>query len=235
MDNDRALHWLNGVPYLLFEPVGKESAPWVVIQHGYSGSLETEAPYGRKFAEAGFMALVTEAPGHGQRRTEESDQAFATDFHKTIGLVVEQSVCEIRRLLDHFGVERCGMFGISMGGFITYRLAMEDPRVRLLAPNISGPLAFWAELLPEPERSSVLTHSAYDHPEVLTDRRIFAQNGQSDEVVPPHLSREFAQRLSSAGGHIRLIEYPGQGHEVTDAMTATAIAWFQANSDFLVQ
>jgi dipeptidyl aminopeptidase/acylaminoacyl peptidase len=37
-------------------------------------------------------------------------------------------------------------------------------------------------------------------------------HGDDDSVVPVHQTKVFAQRVETAGGHVELHIYPGEGH-----------------------
>ncbi|HEY0867223.1 MAG TPA: alpha/beta fold hydrolase [Fimbriimonas sp.] len=215
------------MPYAILTREGGGTRPYVIVQHGYTGSLDTEIPYGRRFAELGYTALVTEADLHGQRASDEGRARFESDFPRTMGAVVEASIRSIKGLMDEIGVEEAGYFGISMGGFIGFRLASEDPRVKVLCPLISHPVSYWADRTGDPERIRAMDPSL--HPERLAHCAVLIQNGLADEVVPIDEARKLFQKLSLLlpPDRCRMIEYPGVGHEVPEAMVESSLRWMQ--------
>lgn len=221
-------HRLGDLPYRIVTNAARPNGPVIVVQHGYTGSLETETPYGVRFAEAGYPAVVTEADLHGLRKPADFEERFAADFGRTMGAVVETALREIPALLDHLGVERAGFFGISMGGFIAYRMVSEDPRIVAACPVISMPLSYWSNLAEEPEQSRIAARCAFRNPDRLAHCALLIQNGEDDEVVPIAQTRELVETLrpKMPTNRLRFIAYPGVGHEVPPAMVDEALTWF---------
>ncbi|MCW5942742.1 MAG: alpha/beta fold hydrolase [Fimbriimonadaceae bacterium] len=220
---------LGDLPYRIVTNAARPGGPVILVQHGYTGSLETETPYGVRFAEAGFRAVVTEADLHGLRKPADFEDRFASDFGRTMGAVVETALRELTALLDHLGVERAGIFGISMGGFIAYRMASEDPRIVVACPVISQPFSYWSDLVDEPDRSRIAARCAFRNPDRLSRCALLMQNGEDDEVLPIGQTRALVEALRPmvAPDRLRFIAYPGVGHEVTPAMVDEAVTWFE--------
>ena len=101
----------------------------VVLLHGFSGSAEGLYIAPGTFdalVAAGYRVVALDQRGHGQ-----SDKPHTTDQY---GLPMIE---DVRRLLDHLGVERVHLVGYSMGGKVanTFRSRYED---RLLSITLGG-------------------------------------------------------------------------------------------------
>jgi uncharacterized protein len=152
-------------------------------------------------------------------------------------LTVTRMVAAIDDLL---GDDRAVLFGSSLGGYTAATWAALRPRraasLVLLAPAFEL-AARWkdrtgeAELRRWRERGEVLVeHYAWNRMEPLAiafvddaekydpfplpDVSTLVFHGTRDEVVPPHLAREFTRRMRAAGRDVRLVELD-DGHELT--------------------
>lgn len=222
-----SLH-IGAMPLWYLVPEGGESSPLVIVQHGYSGSKETDLPYGEMYAQVGYRVAVTEADLHGERSSEAGRKAFEDNFPVTFGNLVEQTSLEIRRVIDELGNGPVAMNGISMGGFITFLTASQDDRVAVACPHIGSPYCFWHSYHGEPEASRILDLNPLDHPERLLGTALLVQNGVLDETVPIAPARELCEKLKALGHpRLRFAPYEGVGHETPDAMHREALAWTQ--------
>ncbi len=92
---------------------------------------------------------------------------------------------------------RIHLTGISMGGYGTWSLAIEDP-------------GRWASITPicgggDPKQTSRIKNLP-----------CWAFHGDQDEVVPVTHSRDMVEALRCAGGQPRYTEFPGVGHKCWD-------------------
>ena len=95
--------------------------------------------------------------------------------------------------------ERIYVTGLSMGGFGTWALGLQDTgRFAALVPICGGGQSWLAGR--------------------LVGTPIWAFHGAEDQVVPLEASEEMVQAVQRAGGNVRLTVYPDRGH---DAWTPT--------------
>jgi len=99
--------WIN------YEDTGGTSAP-VVLAHGLLMDREMFAPQ-IEAAKAGTRFITWDARGHGE--TENTNDAFS----------YWDLADDLKGLLDHLGVERAVIGGMSQGGFISLRFALKYP------------------------------------------------------------------------------------------------------------
>ena len=107
-------HRLSGTPSLAFDLAGDGSGELVLFMHGIGGNRShwrTQLP---EFAER-FSCAAWDARGYGDSDDYEGPLAF-DDF-----------VADVLRVLDHFGVAKGHLLGLSMGGRIAMRTALLHP------------------------------------------------------------------------------------------------------------
>ena len=92
--------------------------PPLVMQHGFSGSLEQWEIYGyTKELRHDYQLILIDARGHGL-----SDKSH--DYHDYTNKVLVEDVVTV---LDDFRIERCNYFGYSMGGRIGFHSLYYTP------------------------------------------------------------------------------------------------------------
>ncbi len=101
--------------------------------------------------------------------------------------------------------------GISMGGYGSWRLALDVPaRFAALVP-ICGGLDAAPEALVRAGGDPADPHGAAAR--ILADVPTWIFHGGADDVIPVSESRVMADALQAAGADVRYTEYPGVGHE----------------------
>ncbi len=109
---------LEGGFKLHFEEHG--AGPPVVLLHGLSGNLDLWAPQVPALAER-YRVIAVDIRGHG--RSDKPPGPYSVD----------QFAEDVRGLLDHLGIERAVVGGLSMGGGTAQTLALRHPeRVQAL-------------------------------------------------------------------------------------------------------
>ena len=108
--------------------VRPESGPrgTIVIHGGFDSFIEEFYSWMRFFADRGYEVIAFEGPGQGAARKK---YGFPLDYRweKPVGAV-----------LDHFKVDDVTLLGISMGGWLCFRAAAFEPRVkRVIASGIA--------------------------------------------------------------------------------------------------
>jgi dienelactone hydrolase len=157
------------VPGILVEAVGGGNArasdrararasrrPAVIALHSTGASKESELPFLRDLARAGFVAVAIDARFHGSRNpsghgSAEYVDAILRTYRTGRGHpFFYDTVWDVLRLLDYLDTrddvdpKRIGLFGVSMGGIETYLAAAVDPRVAVAVPCIGLESFRWA-------------------------------------------------------------------------------------------
>jgi len=107
-------HRLSGTPSLAFDLAGDGSGELVLFMHGIGGNRSNWRTQLPEFAER-FSCAAWDARGYGDSDDYEGPLAF-DDF-----------VADVLRVLDHFGVAKGHLLGLSMGGRIAMRTALLHP------------------------------------------------------------------------------------------------------------
>jgi 3-oxoadipate enol-lactonase len=128
-------HRLPGTPSLAFDLAGDGSGEFVLFMHGIGGNRSNWRTQLPAFAER-FSCVAWDARGYGDSDDYDGPLAF-DDF-----------VADVLRVLDHFGVARGHLLGLSMGGRIAMRTALLHPErvaTLTLVDTHEGFAAFSAE------------------------------------------------------------------------------------------
>jgi dienelactone hydrolase len=159
------LFTLGEIPGVLWTPAGAAGVrPLILMGHG--GGQHKQAPgivaRARRFAaECGFAVAAVDAPGHGDRPTDEEYDRIATQNQARVAagaelapliagfqaLVARQTVPEWRAVLDavqeldYVGAGPVGYWGMSLGCGLGVPFVAAEPRVRAAVLGLGGALA----------------------------------------------------------------------------------------------
>ncbi|OCA91471.1 2-succinyl-6-hydroxy-2,4-cyclohexadiene-1-carboxylate synthase [Bacillus sp. FJAT-27225] len=101
----------------------------LLLLHGFTGSSGTWSPFFTKW-EVHFKLICPDLPGHGKTRPISQPERFSMD----------NTVEDLKGILDYLGVEKADVLGYSMGGRIALAFALAYPeRVRKLIMESSSP------------------------------------------------------------------------------------------------
>jgi dienelactone hydrolase len=121
-------HHLGPVPVTLYQPAGSERAPAVVAAHGFAGSQQMMQQFATTLAQAGFVAVTFDFPGHGHN-TEAMAGGITDDraaSHALLG-ALDQVVGFARAHPAADG--RVALVGHSMAAHIVLRYALANPAI----------------------------------------------------------------------------------------------------------
>lgn len=231
-----------GIPALLVRPEGNGPWPAVVVQHGY-GPVDKSSvlPLAVYLAERGFVALLPDAWGHGERFPQ-SGSNWMTDISADYFLeVLRHTASEMRHALDLLAARddvlrtRLLVAGFSMGAMAALLVGTEDPRVAgvisasgsaapdLLDLSIAGSRPAGAEA-----RRWALAHDAAARLDQLAPRPLLLQHGRADDFVPVANSQrlyEAAKPLYEAHPERLELMLYDHAHDVTPAQIEDAVEW----------
>jgi dienelactone hydrolase len=185
------------IPALLVRPDASGLRPAVVLQHGYGADKSFMLPLAHYLAERGFVALLPDAWGHGERfprsgpnwMTELSADFFLEVLRHTVAdLPACLSALEARA--DVRG-DAMLLAGFSLGAMAALLAAVQDPRVAGVisasgsaAPDLLEISIAGSRLASAAARAWALEHDAAAHLGRLAPRPLLLQHGRRDDMVP---------------------------------------------------
>jgi len=234
---------------LLTVPNGEMPAggwPAIVFNHGYIPpdqyrTTERYIAYVDWLARGGYVVFRIDYRGHDRSEGEASgaygDPGYTVD--------VLNAVASLQRFPE-VNPEKIGMWGHSMGGFLTLRSMVISPDIRA-GVIWAGVVGSYDDMLnrwrrPGFTQGSTPTPSsrrrwrldwlgAYGSPELNPDfwnaissnafladlsGPVQLHHGTLDESVPPEFSEQLAQQIQDVGGVVELFTYPGDNHNLSN-------------------
>lgn len=226
------------VPATIMVPSTAGPHPAMLFMHGLGNSMVDEMSRAQKYARAGVVALLINAPFARNGRRDQPPLRFTEqDREEHIQLIVD-----LRRgldlLLERTDVdgERVAFHGFSYGAMIGGLLAGVEPRIAAFAlvsgdgglvqhftgpDDRGGPL----DALPAADRGEWLTlmdplESIYYVGHSAPAALLF-QSGRKDTLVP----QADARRFQDAGSEPKTVLWYDAGHELTPEAECDAAAW----------
>ena len=180
------------------------------------------------------------------------------NFTRLLKHIAEDMTAIIDYLKDDDKVDtgRIGTTGLSQGGFVSFMAVSKEPRITAAAPVVGTPdvKSFFDTFAADPEVLHV--NFKVDRPPDIIVREeeefkqfflhenpivnyknffptaLFIQNGALDTMVVPTGTRRLNELLTpiyaSCPEKFTYLEYPENGHDVTDDMREKAIDWLCA-------
>jgi pimeloyl-ACP methyl ester carboxylesterase len=257
------------IPVLTLAPDDAACCPVVFFVPGFGGAKEAGLSIGYRLARHGVFVVSVDPWLHGDRHDPRRDRASDPElggiyppesgldtgvvFYRIIGRCLE----DVRTLLAHFAddprcdVSRCGVTGLSMGGYASFLVFAELPQMVAAVPmiGISSFARRWQDLLDECAFSNPVWADALRHVKAQTadhtafvrqidpveklktaaPRALHMMSCDFDSDQPKHYSiacyRDLLPAYAGREDRLRLSIYPA-GHTVTPEMECDAVAWF---------
>jgi len=206
---------LDGLAWARFAPARPESHPpttGVVLLHGADSRKESHFDFARACAGGGLAALAFDARGHGESPGPLDGRAI-DDVARMADLLRERA-----------GIEKVGLRGSSMGGYLALVAAAEARAAAVVAicPASavglsvgvrSGRFGFAVD-----RDAVVALLGAHDETEAARalDVPLLLLHAEGDEVVPVELSRALHEAAPASklvvvpGGHHRSIQHDAE-------------------------
>ncbi len=182
-------------PYLLYTPKGagaRQKLPLLVFLHGM-GERGIDSSVLKRVGPPRLIAAGKEFPFLVAAPLCPPDSSWVLELDGLRALLHE--------LVRRWPVDtsRIMLTGLSMGGFGTWHLAVENPRAfSAIAPICGGAVSSTGLVT----RVGVISHLP-----------TWAFHGAKDDVVPLDRSEKMVDALRAAGGNVKLTVYPQAGHD----------------------
>jgi dienelactone hydrolase len=229
------------IPALLVRPATDDPRPAALMQHGWASSKEDFLPLALLLATYGFVSLLPDAWGHGERMPE-SGPSWKTQQSADYFLdVVRHTVGDMRDALawladqPYVRPDALAVGGFSMGAMAALVVGTEDARPAAVVCVSGSPLPDLANVTmlgthtPSPANQHWLReHDAAANIARLAPKPLLIQHGRHDDMVPV----EGALRLYAAAqphyeqhpDRLALMLYD-HTHTVVEAQLRDALAW----------
>lgn len=228
---------------LLTVPAGEVPAtgwPVIVFNHGYIPPEEYRTTQGYQayvhaFASDGYIVLRPDYRGHGSSEGEPQN----TYFHPGNTIDVLNAVAAVKNW-ETANSNRIGMWGHSMGGWISIRAMIVDPDIRagVVWAGVLGSYddlcvywfncanwddatwAFWQDTpfgeygLPEENETFWVAASIDEYLSGL-DSVMQLHHATTDAAVPVALAQVTYKKMLAAGVMVEYYEYPGDDHNIS--------------------
>jgi uncharacterized protein len=187
------------VPALLIRPESGGARPAAVLQHGYGSRKEDLLPLGLVLAAEGFVSLLADAWGHGERLPIDGPTWMterSADYAFTVVRNTAETMVEALNLLEKRQEVRSDQIvvgGFSMGAIVALVVGTEDERVAGVVslagaplPDMLGVSIYGSALAGEESRSYAMAHDAADnlHLQKLAPKPLLISHGLRDDMVP---------------------------------------------------
>ncbi|MBU3114747.1 alpha/beta hydrolase family protein [Clostridium lacusfryxellense] len=235
------------IPVLYCYPKSDKPLPVVIFAHGMFGDKIIDLHRGIVLAQEGFFVVLADARFHGERIVENYSQYFYENDKvvncKKFLEVIKGTSEDISKVIDNLkddrrvDLNRIGMSGISMGGYVTFLTLANDDRIKVAAPMLSSPdWVFNTEKIEQDKYDEELKEIIKINNPINNYKRIASiplliQNAIDDPTISINGVRQLIQTINKDHSEIEqkysLIEYPNIGHEVPDIMIDRIIQWFK--------
>lgn len=214
--------------------------PAIVFNHGYIPpdeyrTTERYVAYVDAFARRGYIVFHSDYRGHDQSK------GIATSAYRSPGYTVDVlNAVAALKAFPEADANRIGMWGHSMGGFITLRAMVVDPDIKA-GVIWAGVVASYAEMFTAPNRpryGSRTVAENYGAPEenpgfwasisansYLPDLSgpLQLHHGTADSFVLPDFSLTLAEEARAAGQIAELYFYDGDNHNISKHFSAAML------------
>ena len=229
------------VPALLVRPRDVGPHPAAIIQHGYGADKGDLLPLGEYLAERGFVVLLPDAWGHGERLPLTGPSFLNTLSVDFIAETVLHTVEDARTGLDFLAArpdvraDAITAAGFSMGAGVALALGMQVERVGAVvwlagASILDLTLLSLPGILPASAamRRQINAHDLNSELARFAPRPLLLMHGRQDDMVPPQASQRI---YDTALPHYRdhperlALKWYNVSHMITVPMIVEAVEW----------
>lgn len=229
------------VPALLVRPESPGPHPGAILQHGYASEKAALLPFARQLAGLGFVVLLADAWGHGERFPTAGPN-WMTDMHADYAMeVVRHTVEDVRAGLATLEAQpevrpdALLVGGFSLGAVVALIVATEDERAAGVASLAGASLSDLLDIrhfnTRPPSPATLAYGEAHDAAERITrlaPRPLLLSHGRHDDLIPVGGSQRLFELARPAYAEhperlaLRLYEHR---HDVSERQVREAVEW----------
>ncbi|MCB9637442.1 MAG: alpha/beta fold hydrolase [Myxococcales bacterium] len=220
------------VPCLMGQPHAQKNAPVVILMHGLGAQKEVQANEMFHLCDAGWGAVVPDAPHHGERKDgtlEALEQADPLTRHRMFLELVNEWARELPGLcgaLQEQGIQVRALAGISFGAYAAFKALASHLRLPVGITLLGSPSWEPMEPLPRETLRPLLLQAPVISPGRLRECALLSVHAGLDDKVSPQGTINLFEKLQYQGGvppdRLRYLNYPASGH------TMRAEDWWDA-------
>lgn len=228
---------IDNIPILIVYKEEAQNCPVVFFVHGFTSKKEKDLNIGYELAARDIVTVHIDARQHGERLSPELASADEELKAKLFFDIVTGTSQDVSRIITHFendrrvNINRLGVAGISMGGFITYHIITMDNRIKAAAPLIGTPA--WEDFIlfnkdnlndinPEPMIKQIKNIDPISNYNNIYPCALLMQNGKLDSLVPYNGVEKLYELLyplyKQNHGNLEYHIYNDVNHDVTEIM-----------------
>jgi uncharacterized protein len=229
------------IPAMFIRPRVDGPQPAAIILHGYGADKTDLLPFGEYLAERGFLVLLPDAWGHGERIAAHGPSYMNTLSVEFIAETVIRTVDDVKACLDYLGArpdvraDSISVGGFSMGAGVALMAGLRDARVAAVVSMAGASpqdlLALRLPGLPPPgeelQRWAAGQDLAHDL-EGFAPRPLLLIHGRQDDMVSPQASQRIYDTALPFYGDCpeRLtLKWYDVSHMITVPMIVDAVEW----------
>lgn len=229
------------IPALLVRPVSPGPHPGAILQHGYGASKSDVLPLAHSLAAYGFVVLLPDAWGHGERFPAEGPNWMTEISVDYFVQVVRETVDDLRAAVGILAArpevraDTLVMGGFSMGAVTALVAGFEDARIAGVVSMAGAPLPdlmhvtiFNARPPSDESRQWAANHDVVRLLPTFAPKPLLISHGRSDDMVPfagaLRLYEAARPLYATHPDRLALMEY-SHTHTVSEAQVHDAVAW----------
>jgi len=204
-------------------PDGNGPFPVVVLNHGYFNQNSFQSGDGTHgmadiLAAKGYLTLASDYRGFGK---SENDAQSSRGHNPNYAIDILNLIASIKNL-PQADVNRIGMWGHSMGGEMSLRVAEVTSKLKAIAlwaptsANASDNANFYGRGQhtgsPSPRQNQDVQGTSPINYLKYISTPISLHQGLADTEVKPEWSKQLNDALKKQGKEVEYFEYPGQDH-----------------------
>lgn len=243
---------ISGIPVLeIYQTNIYEKRPLIFLIHGLTGKKENMVEYGLEFAKEGFYLCLFDAYMHGELKSDTINNLddYINLKPNLFFNIHDETAKNINILLDSYANSkstdwnRVGLTGISMGGLVIFKYLTNYYRenIKAAVPMLGSPAWYngitnYMSTMNKPDFYSqedldyLKKIEPFNVIKNIKNVPLLMLNGENDSTIPIKDIRICFNTLRENyinEDRLKLIEYPGIGHQVTDDMVNETKIWFK--------
>ncbi len=204
---------------LLIEGMGGSKEGWWARDNWSNGLETTEA-----LIKAGFAVFTIDAAMHGERGPNpdifpKPESLRKSELMHTVHTMIKHTAQDYMRALDYLATrddintDKVGVYGLSMGGAVTFILTGLDNRIRTA---VAGVAVVYGN-----QYSAV---NAYNFTSRITDKPILMLMGSTDGYYTPDAATQLFNSIGGKNNELIIFE---EGHKVSSKYVPVIADWFE--------